>query len=290
MRGKPSGVLPTLHLRNLRTLWVGLFLTPPLAGQTTLAGTVRHDSTGRPVAGVEVLIRGTDRHTLTDTGGRYVLGSLPSGRRVALFRSVGFRPVELLVLLGQADTVWANPTLVSQVAELEPIVVTGRPKRPRGRGVEEFEERRLLGFGKYIDSTELRRSEHRHLQDLLRGIAGVAIVPAPPCARPASGNRSVQLRQQFNCVSDRLARYAVSSRQALHPNCLLQVVLDGMVVSKGGSPGQGGPRGWETAFDLNTLSVAALQAVEVYRSAAEVPTEFGGSSAACGTILFWTRR
>ena len=36
--------------------------------------------------------------------------------------------------------------------------------------------------------------------------------------------------------------------------------------------------------------VADLESIEIYRSTAEVPGEFGGSAGACGVIVFWSRR
>jgi hypothetical protein len=38
------------------------------------------------------------------------------------------------------------------------------------------------------------------------------------------------------------------------------------------------------------FNLFGLDAVEVYRSAAEVPVEYGGSNAGCGVILLWSRR
>jgi hypothetical protein len=46
-----------------------------------------------------------------------------------------------------------------------------------------------------------------------------------------------------------------------------------------------------TADDLNTrLWVDRVAAVEAYHSPARVPTEFNRTGAACGVIVFWTKR
>jgi hypothetical protein len=45
-----------------------------------------------------------------------------------------------------------------------------------------------------------------------------------------------------------------------------------------------------TPPDLKLFDVASREAVEVYRSPAEAPVEFGGEGAECGTIVLWTRR
>jgi hypothetical protein len=41
--------------------------------------------------------------------------------------------------------------------------------------------------------------------------------------------------------------------------------------------------------DLREFALTGLDAVEVYRSAAEVPLEYGGANAGCGVILLWSR-
>ncbi|MGQ0702663.1 MAG: carboxypeptidase-like regulatory domain-containing protein [Gemmatimonadales bacterium] len=84
---------------------------PALSGQAVLAGTVRQDSGGRPLAGVEVIPEGTNRRTTTDATGRFVLGGLPFGPRAVLFRMVGFRPVRQGVILLRGDTVRVDVTL-----------------------------------------------------------------------------------------------------------------------------------------------------------------------------------
>ena len=225
-----------------------------LPAQTVLKGTVRADGSGLPLAGIEVILVGSDRHTVSDTLGRYSLVGAPRGRRMLLFRAVGYRPVQEWVLLGTEDTVWANATMLAAAKQLSPITVTERPAAPRGMGVEAFEERRRMGFGKFIDSAELRRSEHLGLVDLLRRLPGIEFVGA--------GRHW----------------YAASARK--HgpdgTKCLMDVILDGVPIN---SPP-----------DLSWFEPWSLQAVEVYRSAAEVPIEFGGASAACGVLVLWTKR
>ena len=40
--------------------------------------------------------------------------------------------------------------------------------------------------------------------------------------------------------------------------------------------------------DLDWISPDAVSAMEIYRSTAEVPPQYGGSDASCGVILIWT--
>jgi len=231
-----------------------LACAPPLAAQAVLTGTVRQDSTGRPLTGIEVMVVGTDRHTVTDASGRYVLGGLPSGRRVALFRSVGFLPVQMFVLLGQADTVWANAMMTPRTVQLDSLVVTATPIGPRGIGFEAFEERRRLGFGVFFDSTELRRFDHSRLGDFLRRAPGMVRHASPDGAQA----------------------------------CMMSVYIDGVWLGGGGAPT--GPQAKDPPNLRYEMEMNRIAAVEFYRGAAEVPVEYGGTTGACGVVLIWTKR
>jgi hypothetical protein len=242
----------------------------PLGAQSVLAGRVREDSTGRPLAGVEVVIVGSERRTLTDGSGRYILNMLPDGRRQVLFRSVGFRPVQEWVVLGRADTVWANPMLIAQTVQLDPITVTAKPDAPRGLGLEAFEERRKMGFGKFIDSSTLRRNQHQRLPALLDRLQGIGFTVLDKGIVAVS-------RRRFGPMGE---------------PCYMSVDLDGSVLYSSGAPGLGGGGGpaVRSPPDLKMFDVASLTAVELYRGAGEVPIEFGGAGAACGVLVLWTRR
>jgi hypothetical protein len=248
---------------------VPLLLAPVLsmAGQqATVAGTVRDDSTGRPIAGAEVLIEALGRRTATDPEGRFVLGGVSPGLRLVLVRSVGFHPLSLMITVSLGDTAQRDIRLKPMAVHLDPIVVTGAPPPgPRGIGREAFEERRRLGFGRFIDSTELRRNEHVTLPTMLRRGTGVHIRRAG--------------------TSDFGRGYAMSSRI---PECYMSIFLDGWLVYAGGRRGANPTLGRQELSEL--ASVSNLEAVEIYRSPAEIPTQFSGPDAACGVLVLWTRR
>jgi hypothetical protein len=242
----------------------------PLAGQVTVTGVVREDGTRRPLMGAQVFIEGTRREDTTDAAGRYRLDA-PTGNRVALFRMIGYRPLRLRLALTKGDTVTADAELIrEQAQQLEPIVTTGSPSGPRGIGVEAFEERRRLGFGKFIDSADLRRWEGRRMTDVLRGIPGLRLTQyIEDQTRPW------------------IFEWRAAGRGAGSPDgspCWMSVQLDGAPIYRSGS------RSRPPDFHREFVEVSNLQAVEVYRSAAEVPMELGGPSEQCGLLVLWTRR
>ncbi|HJR36556.1 MAG TPA: hypothetical protein VJ817_16485, partial [Gemmatimonadales bacterium] len=58
-------------------------------------------------------------------------------------------------------------------------MVTVSPDRPRGLGLEAFEERRRLGFGRFIDSATLRRNEQVPLVQMLGRLQGIEFARVP---------------------------------------------------------------------------------------------------------------
>jgi hypothetical protein len=240
--------------------------------QGVLSGVVREDSSGNALAGVEVLIEGTKHKATTDNSGRYVLGDLPTGNRVALFRFIGYRPARMRLNLSKGDTTRADATLVKErVQQLDPIAVTGTPAAPRGIGLESFEERRRLGIGKFIDSTELRRYDQLRASDVLRRF-GVHI----------------ERMQDPRVTSPRFIQVASSGRKTVLTNnqaglCLMQVILDGAELFN--------PAKLRAVpVDLSEFMTGSLAAIEVYASGAQTPIQFGGAGADCGTVVIWTRR
>lgn len=228
---------------------------PPLAAQATqatLAGTVRHENTRAPLPGVEVVVEGVAHRATTGRDGRYLLDRLPAGRRTVIVRMIGYLPVHAEVFLAAGDTMELNAAMVPSVAVLEEIDVPGRSMRGVGFGREAFEERRDKGFGIFIDSTVLRRFEHRDLGDIVRGNAGISV--------------STRLRGGGYVVA--------AGRQAFR--CPVLMYLDGVPLPTGSHTGM--------------VPVSNLEAVELYRSSLEAPMEYGGPRARCGVMLLWTRR
>lgn len=259
-------------------LSIALALFPNIsAGQSTLIGIVRSETDGSPLAGVEVLLSGTGLSARTGANGRFVLENPPAGIRELLFRAIGFLPVRMQVAVDGRDTVRANASLIPGEVRLPTIEVEGAIPRPKGVGIEAFEERRRLGFGKFYDALELRKMEHLRLDDLLRRKGGVEVQP-----KMVDGQR----------IWVALNPYRRTNGGVLA--CAMQVYLDGSKIGTGGWIGarRADLGTWEGAYppDLRQFELSSLEAIEVYRSTAQVPTEYGGATASCGVLLLWSRR
>ncbi len=233
-----------------------LVLTRQVSGQGVITGVVRDDSTGRPLQGVDVLIEGTGWHGTSNMQGKYAI-DIGAGSYTLLVRRLGYQPLRVAVRVTARDTVWVNPLLVTSAQQLEPVEVTAEPER-REWHLRTFEEHRRLGFGKFMDSTYLRRWDAVNFSDLLIRVPGVGIGCEPP--------RNVYYKP---C-------YAVSGRSPQNRTCRMKVYVDGFP-----SDFADVRTGWK---------VTDLVAVEIYRSAAEIPPEYNSASSACGVLALWTRK
>lgn len=75
-------------------------LARPLHAQTAVLAGVVVDTTGAPLAGVEVLAPRLRRQAFTNAEGRFALGDAPAGRHRVSLRRLGYRPVDDSVVVG----------------------------------------------------------------------------------------------------------------------------------------------------------------------------------------------
>ena len=123
------------------------------------------------------------------------------------------------------------------------------------------------------------------MADLFRAYSSIKVI-TPPLCRPI-GERTE------NCIRGSSSRVALGAGIGF---CGMQVLLDGAPLSRGGpidnsASGRGDPaHNWEAAFDLTSISLGSLTAIEVYPRASEVPMEYRDVGTECGLVLLWTRR
>jgi hypothetical protein len=277
-------------MRVVRSSVAILVLSSAASAQATLTGYVRDDESLRGLQGVELSIDGSEKKVRTDKEGKYTLKDLTAGALRVHLRAVGFAPIDTILTLDAAKPT-ENVFFLSKHAVTLDTVKTRDP-RVAGPGFASFEIRRSKGFGKFIDSVELRQMENRQLSELVREKATLQIVV------PATCHGEYTLWCNW--------RVAARQGRASGTVCLSEVVLDGQVVARGGeTPNADAPafsppairqayqrdkeRAWGKAFDLNSVGVSSLMGVEVYRSAADAQDTFGGDDAGCGVVVLWTR-
>src|SRR5947209_13976676 len=102
-----------------------LLLGPiPAAAQTrTVTGTVVDASTGQPLEGARVSVRGTALTTTTGASGEFTLGSVPQSGITITIRRIGSNPADVVVAAGQNDV---RVSLSRDPLRLSDVVVTGQ--------------------------------------------------------------------------------------------------------------------------------------------------------------------
>jgi len=116
-----------------------------------------------------------------------------------------------------------------------------------------FDQRAKRGMGTFITEDDIEKRQPILLTDVFRTVPGLNVA--------FDGNN-----------------YTVQSARSGNINCPMQWYLDG-------SPYDNSDNGIDQMLRPDDIA-----AVEVYKSASEVPVQYQGQNASCGTILVWTKR
>jgi hypothetical protein len=233
-------------------------VSAPLPAYRTRILGVFDSQSGQPIEGAEVIDAFEHITAVTTKTGTVSLAFLPEGGSMLRIQRIGYKPVTQIVEISPADTV-SITVLMQAVTQTLPTVVT-RDSAPTFMppATRAFEERRKMGFGRFITEAELRKNDSRTLTNVVRQ-SGAAV----SCSR----------RSPIQC-------FVVSTRSG-GSGCALDVYLDGVLQSQGGPAFDG--------RDLEKIRVDQIGAVEIYAGTASVPAEYNRTSKDCGVMLLWTR-
>lgn len=109
-------------MRNFRTILLSMLLLVPLSmfAQQTINGKVVDKTSGIELPGVNVIIKGTKKGTVTDFNGKFSLSEVKSGE-VLVISYVGYTSTEIAVTNNQNYTI----TLSESTQALEEVVIIG---------------------------------------------------------------------------------------------------------------------------------------------------------------------
>jgi len=171
----------------------------------------------------------------------------------------------------------AAPPAASSAAAQRTVALAGVEARatPRARGLETqgFYERRARGQGLFLTDSVIQARRAARVTDVLRQVEGVRVMRYDPPGQ----SRGMNVDTEYRIASTRGSTGITRSGP-----CYMDVYVDGQLAQSHDHP--------ETARNLDQIALRDVQAMEVYRGGAEVPTEYRGSSSACGVVLLWTRR
>ncbi len=237
-----------------------------LAGTQGIQGRVVEAGSERPLEAVEVGLYTESGELLgstrTNDRGFFRLPTPRPGRYTLRGEALGYAPAGGgPVEVGRGRLTVVELRLAPEAIPLEPLVVVGTP-RLFHLEMAGFYDRRERTSGVFLTREELGRRNPERLTDLFWGIPGARL------------------------IQDQTGQYAVYFRGAERTGgriCWPRVFLDRQLVHPGGF--EGGPAVLNGLMD--PLDLAGL---EVYRTPAEIPSEFSGPNSACGVILLWSRR
>jgi hypothetical protein len=243
--------------------------------------------TSRPIGTGLLTLHAADSsvvmRTMSDTGGQWTLHAPQPGRYFIAVRRLGYRP-----FVSGAMNIPASDGS-SMVFRLAQLPVTLNPVEARAAAVRRnlelhgFFERQKGNFGHFVAPEAIDRRQASRLTDLLTAIPGVQLVVSGDVGPAQIGLRG-------SSVTD----------GAL---CRPRVFVDGLMYTRGDSrpvrvrsttaTEQGDiEERLDRALSLDDIGhPSTIAAIEVYRSATQVPVQFGGTSVEtlCGVIVIWTR-
>lgn len=222
------------------------------SGRGVIDGVVT-DTNLAPLANATVQVLGSEVSVTTGANGRFRITGLPEGDHLVAARRVGYAQFVSLLTVAAHDTLRPSFSL-ERFAELGPVVVKAKPVAVR---LAEFEARKSLGFGHFLDQAQIDSLRKSFAADLLRTLT-----------------QAIQVRSNA-----RGGQFAVSLRGGrLGGTCIYEVFLDGLHQP--------------TPFDLDDLPRPVdIAGIEVYQGPATVPQQYwvGYGNEMCGVILIWTR-
>ncbi|CAN5903432.1 TonB-dependent receptor [soil metagenome] len=262
-----------MSMSNLRWLFATALLLTGLPAAAyaqggTITGQVVNQDTQAPLSGVQVFVTGTNRGTLTNQEGRFLIPNVPAGQQVVRASLIGFAQGEQRVNVTAGETATVSFSLRTSAVELGGVVVsavTGQAQRKRELGTNTAS----------INATDLEMAPITKMADVLTGrAAGVTL-------QGVAGTTGTAQR-----IRIRGANSISLSNEPL-------IYVDGVQVSNSTSTGSVGGSGGigvggQDVSRLNDLNPEDIQNIEVLKGPAA--SALYGTAAANGVLLITTKK
>ena len=233
-----------------------LLMVPTLlnAQETRVTGQVTAEETGQPLAGVQIVVKGTTVGTLSDGSGNFAL-RIPAGSNTLVFSYLGYRTVER-----QVTGSVMNVSLSREAIGLEGITVTAL-------GIQR--EKRSLGYSiQDVQGDQLTDVPEMNIVDALQGnVAGVKITSSN---NPGGTSRIV-----------------IRGNSSITGNNQPLFIVDGVPIDNSSprNTGYGGYDYGNSAADIDPNNIESISVLKGPNAAA-----LYGSRAANGAIVITTKK
>jgi hypothetical protein len=272
-----------VRFRSFAWLVLVVVGTPAMAqGPSRLLITVSDQLTGAPIPGAQVALRVARVGGLTDSLGQVALDVSP-GTDTLEVRFLGYasslRPIDLD--RGGAHEI--DIQLAQEAVTLPKITVAGSGVvREPGLG---FSRRQKIGLGHFVTRADIERFRPTTSSDILRRVPGV---------RVRSNRAGDHVISMMRSTSRCRVQYYVDN-VAMPTEELLDAAIEQRVRAaeqNGGTAAQTRSKKLNRdlpSFTIDHIAPEMIEAIEVYRGAAEIPIEYRTTGSLCGVVLIWTR-
>jgi hypothetical protein len=219
---------------------------------------------GVPIKGVVITIANSRGLAVTNDSGVYIIESPPTGRVRLTAKRIGFRPKELGFRIDPGVNKEVGVEMEGNATELDSVLVMA--EQSGASRMADFWNRRMLGIGAFITRAEIERRRPYLPTDLLKMVVGVSVLSDGGVNRPL-------------ITMGRSSGGFVNAPRGTpnHPvDCRVNYYVDGMWMSPG-------------TFHPDDIPAMAIEAMEIYRGASEIPIRFRQFGTSCGLIVIWTR-
>ncbi|GHA78494.1 SusC/RagA family TonB-linked outer membrane protein [Pontibacter akesuensis] len=239
------------------------WLLPEAVAQIQVSGKVTEASTGIPLPGVTVLVKGTSVGSTTGAEGNFNI-TAPGSDAVLVFSFIGYTPQEVTV--GNKSVI--NIALKEDVELLEEVVVVGYGTQKKSD---------VTGAVAQISGDKLRNTVTANIDQALQGrVAGVQVTQN---SGAPGGAVSIRIRGTNSITGSNEPLYVIDG---------IQIQGDGARSAGFDWSGAAGGQQSNSSSPLANLSPNDIESMEVLKDASA--TAIYGSRAANGVVIITTKR
>jgi hypothetical protein len=248
------------------------------------------DSTNKPITNAEVMLPDLGKGTGTNEQGAFVLRDIPAGLQHVTVRHVGYGPVETQLTFVGGQTMQRHIMMVRSTT-LDSVVVT---EKSTDHMLDDFEANRKVGLGHFLTRAELAPQEGRSTAAVLTSVPGAKVYTMGSHGWVGSSRHNATSIHGGGSAHLGLDK-SDSLKFAPLWECYALVYLDNNPIWRGQKftytvPRVGVVTQWEPLFDINSIPVASIEAIEYYSTAAETPMKYASLNSECGVLVIHSLR
>ncbi|MDR2413849.1 MAG: outer membrane beta-barrel protein [Odoribacteraceae bacterium] len=166
---------------RVHALLVALLLAPgtvtarEIDPPVVVEGRVTDASTGEPLVGVTVLLKGEHRGAVTDTGGHYRVNRVEGDSCTLAISYISYKSVEKKVALNNGGEVRVDVALESSATLINEVVVSARARRDTENGMVNT-IRQMTGVASGVSSAQIAKTPDRLASEVMRRVPGVTVI------------------------------------------------------------------------------------------------------------------